>query len=236
MRPLMVADTAPASVVIPCYNAAPYLAEALHSVLGQSPPPAEVIVIDDGSTDASASVAAGFGSAVRWLSQSRQGIAAARNAGLALAGSALIGWLDADDLWPPDSLAMRLAALAAHPHWDGVYGAVTCFPSPDLDPARRASLLMPAPAGPTRLAGSCLLRRALFARVGHFDTSLAVGETLDWMARATQAGAVFGQLDAVVLHRRIHAANTVGQTASLPGDYLRVLRTAIARRRDGAAP
>lgn len=230
------AGPAPVSVIVPCYNHATYLPEALASLLAQDPRPAEIIVIDDGSTDASAAIAAGFGAPVRCLSQPRRGIAAARNAGLAAATGALIGWLDADDRWPPGSLAVRLAALDAHPEWDAVYGAAACFASPDLDPATRDRLHVPAADGPVRLAGTCLLRRGLWERVGGFDTTLAVGETLDWMARAGQAGAVFGSLDAVVLHRRIHGANTVSHTASLRADYLRVLRASIARRREAPEP
>ena len=82
-----------------------------------------------------------------------------------------------------------------------------------------------------RLAGALLLRRQVFARVGDFDTGFAVGETMDWIARAEEQGVALGQVDGVVLRRRIHSANTVRKTERLHADYLRLLRASLLRRR-----
>lgn len=234
----MTGPTPKVSVIVPCHNAAPYLGEALDSLLAQRPSPWEVIVVDDGSTDGGAAIAAAHGPPVRCFRQENQGIAATRNQGLRLAGGDLIAFLDADDLWPADSLGLRLGKLAENPRWDGVYGGVEAFASPELSEEERLSLPVPAGIQAGRLAGALLLKREVFERVGGFDTEFAVGETLDWIARAEERGIVMGRVEDVVLRRRIHGANTVRKTQRLQADYLRLLRASLARRRaaQGARP
>lgn len=97
------------SVVIPCYNGSEFIRETLDSVLAQSHPAAEVLVIDDGSTDDSAEIAAAYGSPVRVIRQENQGESTARNRGIEEARGAWVAFLDADDLWHPEKLARQLA-------------------------------------------------------------------------------------------------------------------------------
>lgn len=227
----MTEDRAGVSVIIPCFNAAPYLAAAIDSVLAQTRVPVQIIVIDDGSDDGSADIAAGYGAALECHRQPNQGIAATRNHGLRRARAALIAFLDADDLWPADSLARRVAALDADRDLDVVYGAVDAFASPDLPPDEAAALRLPAPGTAGRLAGACLWRRSAFERVGDFSMRYGVGETLDWFARAGECGLRVGALDGTVLRRRLHGANTVRKTERLQADYLHLLRASLQRRR-----
>lgn len=100
------------SVVIPCYNAASFLRETLESVLVQTRPPFEVLVIDDGSTDGSAAIAEAFCASVRVIRQENQGESAARNRGVNLAQGEWIAFLDADDIWMPEKLDRQLALVA----------------------------------------------------------------------------------------------------------------------------
>ncbi|SMF97726.1 Glycosyl transferase family 2 [Methylomagnum ishizawai] len=227
----MTEATLKVSVIVPCHNAATYLKAALDSLLAQRPTPWEVIVVDDGSTDGGAAIAEAYGPPVRCFRQENQGIAATRNQGLRLANGDLIAFLDADDLWSANSLGLRLGKLAENPHWDGVYGGVEAFASPELSEEDRLCLQVPAGIQAGRLAGALLLKREVFERVGGFDTGFAVGETLDWIARAEEQGIVMGRVEGVVLRRRIHGTNTVRQTQRLQADYLRLLRAALARRR-----
>jgi glycosyltransferase involved in cell wall biosynthesis len=99
------------SVVIPCYNAARFLRETLASVLGQTARPSEVIVVDDGSQDDSATVAASFGPPIRVIRQENQGECAARNRGIDGAQGDWIAFLDADDIWQPRKLELQLRQL-----------------------------------------------------------------------------------------------------------------------------
>ncbi|GAB4137044.1 MAG: hypothetical protein Kow0040_23410 [Thermogutta sp.] len=109
------------SVVIPAWNAARYLPETLRSVLSQTRPPEEIIVVDDGSTDDSAVVAERFGPTVRVLRQENRGESVARNRGIEAAHGDWIAFLDADDLWHPDKLAKQLAAVRSDPAVDCVH-------------------------------------------------------------------------------------------------------------------
>lgn len=227
------------SVILPCYNGACYLREALDSLFCQTRPPDEVLFIDDGSTDASASIAKHYGAEhsgaprIICLRQENQGIGAARNRGLGQARGELIAFLDADDRWPPESLAVRLRHLDARPDWDGVFGLVDCFITPEMPDALRATLWCP-PMQAARMAGSLLIRRRVFERVGGFDVSLQVGEMIDWLARAGEQGMQFGAVETLVLRRRIHGANTVLNSQRLQADYLRLLRATLQRRRNPA--
>ena len=103
-----MANHPPVSIIIPCWNAEQYVSEAIESALGQTYPNAEVIVIDDGSTDNSLDIIRSFASRVRWATGPNRGGSAARNRGLALAQGEFIQFLDADDLLYPDKLAKQV--------------------------------------------------------------------------------------------------------------------------------
>lgn len=96
---------------MPCYNAAPYLHEAIASALDQSVPPTEIIVVDDGSTDESPQIAAAFGEPVRVVRQTNQGESVARNRGIEEATGDWVAFLDADDVWRPEKLERQLALI-----------------------------------------------------------------------------------------------------------------------------
>lgn len=103
------------SVIIPTYNRAYLIREAIDSVLGQTNPNLELIVVDDGSTDETAEVLARYGERVRVIRQENRGVSAARNAGIAAASGEWIAFLDSDDLWKPRKLEKQMAWLQAHP-------------------------------------------------------------------------------------------------------------------------
>lgn len=217
------------SVVVPCYNCRTYVGEALESILSQTRRVDEIIVVDDGSTDGSGDEIARFASHARYVRQQNQGIAGARNCGIALAEGSLLAFLDADDLWPAGSIIARLEPLLADSTIAASFGLVEQFATGGASVAQ-----LPA-RQPGRLIGAMLARRAVFTGIGWFDASLKVGETLDWMARLDESGARTVTVDQLVLRRRIHASNTVRGAAQMHTDYLRLLRSAIARRRAEAA-
>lgn len=221
------------SVLIPCYNAERYVGEALASVLNQTLAPAEIVVVDDGSSDQSVDVVRRMVPAARLVRQPNGGIARARNHALQLASGSALAFLDADDVWPPDSLARRAAVLDADPDLDGAAGLVEQFVSPELPDETRQRLAVPTGPLAARVAGAMLLRREAIERVGSFDEQLRVGETVDWVARADAKGLRFGTIDHVVLRRRVHETNTGRQVTQDRSDYLRVLKASIDRRRAG---
>jgi len=189
-----------------------YIAEALGSIVGQSTPPGEVIVVDDGSTDATAAALEPFAEQVRVMRQEPAGVAAALNRGVAAATGELLAFLDADDVWTPNSLECRLARLAASDEPEAVFGRITQFISPELDPAvRRRFRVDPAPARVTMFQ-TMLIRRDAFDRVGPLATDYVIGANIDWMSRARTADLRTADVPDVVACRRIHGSN-VGVTA-----------------------
>lgn len=220
------------SVIIPVYNGGRYLAEAIESVLAQSAGPLEIIVVDDGSIDDTAAVASRFGAAVRYAFQANQGPAAAMNHGIELSRGALLAFLSADDLWVPDKLLWQMSALAHGPAVDMVFGHAQQFFSPELDDAVRRTLRCPPDPMPAYAAGTLLIARSTFHRVGAFDPRWRAGEFMDWYARATDLALASRLLPAVVLRRRVHGANHTVRTSGLGAAYARVLKIALDRRRD----
>jgi glycosyltransferase involved in cell wall biosynthesis len=115
------------SVIIPVSNGEEYIAEAIDSVLAQTCPKVECIVIDDGSTDRTAEIVRGYGDRVSYIHQANAERSAARNNGLAHASGKYVSFLDADDLLLPDKLTEQVAFLEAHPEYDVVYSRVKYF-------------------------------------------------------------------------------------------------------------
>lgn len=219
------------SAIIPAYNAEKYLGEAITSMLEQTIAPAEVIVVDDGSTDGTGAVAAGFGNRVRLITQANAGCAAARNHGVRVATGDHIAFLDADDLWMPFKLEVQLAALSSEAAPEIVFGHVTQFRSPEL-PADAVHL--PADADEPRVghhAGSMLLRRDTFDAIGWFTEDQERGDFIDWFARALEQHRRILVVEEVTMRRRLHLSN-MGLTARTgPEEYAQVLRRVIERRR-----
>lgn len=207
---------------MPVRDGARYLEESLLSIAAQTHAAAEVIVVDDGSTDASAEIAARLGARVE--RQPPTGQSAARNRGVAISQEALIAFLDADDLWPADRLERAVAVLDADPAPDIVFGHVRQFASADNPPE---ALSQPQPA---LLFGAMVVRRAALERVGPFATTWRVGELMEWLFRAREANVRELMTDDVVLYRRLHGSN-LGREPGDRVDHVRIVREALDRRR-----
>ena len=223
------------SVVIPCFNGSRYVGAAIESVLDQSLPPLELIVVDDGSTDDTPAVLASYAGRVQGLRQAQRGSGAARNHGARVARGRWIAFLDADDLWLPDALE-RLFAPTEDAGAVWTVGRVRQFVSPDLDPAEAARLKVPEGSAHARAAGAMLLERETFLAVGGFSSAFRAGEFMDLSARLEDAGVQPVSVDADVVRRRLHAANMMRAGRELQLEYLKVLAATRARRRAGAAP
>ncbi len=222
------------SVVITAYQCARYLGQAIESVLVQSRPAQQVIVIDDGSTDDCATVVHAYGPQVQYMYQDNQGIGPARNTGLRLAAGHWLALLDGDDYWTPNKLADQLAAAAADPQLEALFGHIQSFVSPELDPAEQARLrAVPGPM-PGYCASTLLIRRGAFWRVGAFAEQYGVGEFVEWYGRAMEAGVRAQLLPGTLAWRRQHANNTTRRNSSKRPDYAHVLKAMLDRRR--AAP
>jgi glycosyltransferase involved in cell wall biosynthesis len=219
------------SVVIPVRDGERYLGDAVASVQAQTVRQVEVIVVDDGSHDATPDVIRELEPAVRAVRQERAGPGAAVNRGVELARGAFLAFLDADDLWLPQKLELQLAALAREPELDLAFGHVRQFHSPDLGGDERAAIACPPEPLPGLSRGTMLIRRESFRRVGPFSTEWRVGEFVDWYARATECGLAVEVLSDVVMLRRLHAGNKTLMAPEARVEYARIARAALHRRR-----
>lgn len=217
------------SIVITAFNEERYLEEAISSVLSQAGDDVEVVVVDDGSTDATAEIAARH-QRIKVISQPNQGHGAALNTGIANTSGSLLAFLDGDDFWEPGTLSRRRERFR-DPTLEMTQGMVIEFVSPELADSGTQFERVDGNPVPGPLAGSTMVRRTALTRVGAFDTELELGAFLDWMARSREANLATRMVDEVVLHRRIHDQNVTQRMAHRKTDYVHLLKRALDRRR-----
>lgn len=221
------------SCIVPAFNAARYLGEALDSICAQTYRPVEVIVVDDGSTDETAAIAAGYGALVRAVSQATAGPAATRNAGVQLATGDFVAFLDADDLWHPEKLARQTARFAARPELGVSVTHIQHFWIPEL--AEEEERFRTDPRGgalPGYVTMTMLARRLLFESVGLFDVSLWHSDASDWFLRAAARGTIVEMLPEVLVHHRMHHANLSRRHAAASrAEFVRLVKRSLDERR-----
>lgn len=213
------------------YNCERYLGEAIESVLAQTYQPLEVIVVDDGSTDGSASVAKSFDSSIHYCYQTNSGASAARNHGTDLAQGSFLAFLDADDVWVKDKLRLQMAAFEDNPELDIVFGQVKQFHSPELDESIKQKIHCPTELMSGYFPGAMLLKRDSFFRIGLFKTNWKIGEFVDWYSRAIEQGLRSCVLPKALLKRRLHETNMGINERQSRTDYARILKASLDRRR-----
>ena len=202
------------AVVIPTYNYGRFIGDAIRSVLDQTLPPSEIIVVDDGSTDETAAVVEAFGDAVRYVRQDNMGVCAARNRGVNESTSELIAFLDADDTWEPTNLEKQVARFDAEiglvhcgmREFDSETGETTRFYMDGAEEGVADNLLLwegSTIAGP---GGAITVTRKAFDRVGGFDTRMKVGEDWDFCYRVARLFKIGFVAEPLVNYRNHKAA------------------------------
>jgi hypothetical protein len=206
------------SVVIPAYNQAPYIAQSVQSVLGQTRGDFELVVVDDGSTDRTPDILAGFrDSRLRVVRQANAGLSAARNAGLRESRAPLVTFLDADDYFLPDKLEVLAAWLDDHPDAGLVVGRARYVDTAGAT-LRDQETIRARPALPDLLmenpicVSSVLLRRSWLDRAGWFDETLRACEDWDLWLRLLAAGCRMAWLDRPVVAYRFHPGQMTRQS------------------------
>jgi glycosyltransferase involved in cell wall biosynthesis len=218
------------SAIITTYNSGALLEEALASVLAQTCPPDEILVVDDGSSDDTAARMSRFGARVRYHWQPNAGTSEARNTGWRLAKSPWIAYLDADDLWLPEKLEHQLASLADHPETEAVFGLMQNFAQPGCEHQFDVEKNLLNQWVPGWIPGTGLIQRAVVARHG-FNPGLTWCEILDWIIRLREAGTKMTMLEIPFMRRRLHQANKSLARKSLSPESLQVLGGFLARRK-----
>jgi GT2 family glycosyltransferase len=231
------------SVIIPTYNRAPCIAEAIRSVQAQTHPDVEIIVADDGSTDNTPDIVSQFGQGVTYLHLSHRGQpAATRNVGLRAAKGEYVAFLDSDDLFLPGKLALQLAAFGRHPEAGLAYSNGYFFRDDPQVPIGRALDGMPTPTGdalPDLLRGNfltspvVLVRRACLEAAGLFDEdpALFIAEDYElWLRLSAHFPFVYVPGDVAAIRR--HRQSISRDVAALRGCALLALAKLEARQPD----
>jgi glycosyltransferase involved in cell wall biosynthesis len=213
------------SVVIPAYNAAATVEAAVRSVTAQTVAPAEIIVVDDGSSDDTAAIVGRLAGPLKLLRQANAGPGSATTRGFAAAAAPFIATLDADDLWSADKIERQLRHIERHPAVAGVFTHWRTFRDgrPD-DPDE--------PAVPGWCRSTMMVRREVIETTGPVvDPPGRRGEMIDWIARAREAGFVLDMLDDALALRRIRPGSLAfGRDPERDKGYLHVARLALQRR------
>jgi glycosyltransferase involved in cell wall biosynthesis len=218
------------SVVLPVYNGARFLRDAIESVLAQEHAGLEILLVDDGSTDQTPDLARALAGPIRYIRQDNRGPAAARNAGIRLARAEVLAFIDADDLWPAGKLQRQLALLGSDSSVDIVMG----YTQPMIMTHRTEHLAELQPVLSPRLTlsvGASLYRRSVFQRFGAFDEAIRGAEDLDWMLRAREAGARIEVVNAVTLLYRENPGSLTHEKNPVQLDFFRILKRSLDRRR-----
>lgn len=216
------------SVIVPVRDGERYLGEALRSVPRDAQWSVEIVIVDDGSIDGTAEVVRSAGMPCVYRRHATPaGPATARNRGLAETCAPVVGFLDADDVWPPDKLAVQMAFLDGQPEVDAVLGTVQWI---HRRPSDDRFVPVGAPVGGAQL-GCGLYRRRLFERIGLFDATLPDSEDVDWLLRAQEGGARIARVPEVGLFYRHHAASMTYGVRTEALQLLPVLKRALDRRR-----
>ena len=241
------------SVVIPVFNSAAFVGEALDSVLSQTVPVTQIIVVDDGSTDSTRRIVAGYPQ-VQWIGQKHQGASAARNSGIRRAQSELVAFMDSDDLWCLDKIEKQLTAFSLHPSAAFSFSTLASFYTRDnvvicnepyMPKELRAwldgksideggvfgnvyQLLLRANCV---LTSSVVARRDALIEVGLFDESMRHGEDQDlWLRLAHRWPALF--ITETITKYRVHSSALSGSWEKRQGLFFRsTVETLIKHRR-----
>lgn len=218
------------SVIIPSWNRAAFLPEAIGSVRAQNYENLEIIVVDDGSTDDTPEVLASLGRDVRTAWQQNAGPAAARNHGISLARGELIAFLDSDDVWATGGLEARVEAFERNPAAQMALGLT------------QVAVIAPHSKGADRFApvadpafvtsfGAALCRREVFEVAGLLDASLRTGEDVDWFLRCREAGVMTTLVPTVTTHVRRHEGSMTFLDEHRHRGLLVAIKRSLDRRR-----
>jgi glycosyltransferase involved in cell wall biosynthesis len=224
------------SCIIPVYNGERFLAEAIDSVLAQTHPVAEIIVVDDGSTDGTRSIVENYAASSNarvhylWQENSKRP-ATARNRGIQAASGEFITFLDADDLWHPERIKRHLDHFGANPDLRISVSYIQNFlmgeVSAPSDGGDSDTLTQPKPA---YVLTTMMARRDVFEEIGLLNASLRFTDSAEWFLRVREAKLPLDLLPDVLVYRRLHGKNrslTYANESRM--EALRMLKTRIQK-------
>lgn len=222
------------SVIIPAYNGQRHIENAMQSILSQTRVPDEIIVIDDGSTDNTAEIVLRFGPRIKYVYKPNGGVASARNEGIRIAEGQYLAFLDQDDWWPNDMLALTLAKFEENKGLEVVMGLSQIEFEEGALPNRFGVDKSQLTAAHL-LVGSAVFSRSSFDRLGLFNENLPAANDVDWFNRAREAKLPTVVLPSITLYHRRHADNASNDTKWLRSEMMKAMKLSLDRRRNNSS-
>ncbi len=219
------------SVIIPSYNCERYLCEAIESVLRQTYPSLQIIVVDDGSTDSTPLLVRNYTDNVEYIRQPRSGSGSARNTGVAAARGDFLAFLDADDLWVEEKTEIQMGFLERHRDVEAVFTHARQFFSHDLPQDERERIWCTERPLPGHIPSTLVIRKAAFSRIGEFESRWTIGDFMSWYLRAEEQGLHTVVLPDCLCLRRLHRTNKGIVHSDKMDQRFRILKAALDRRR-----
>jgi glycosyltransferase involved in cell wall biosynthesis len=213
------------SIIITAYNAEKYITESIQSVIDQKYSNAEIIVIDDGSTDKTKSIINNFSEQIAYYYQEHSGIATGWNNGVKRSRGKYLSFIDADDIWSERKLHFQVQFLESHPEIDISFGYAQEFFELEKNQKKKKPI-------PGISAGTMMIRKDRFLDVGYFNREWRKGIFADWYLRAMEAGLSIHMDESIMLHRRIHDSNHGVTQRDKYVDYVRMLKASLDRKRN----
>jgi glycosyltransferase involved in cell wall biosynthesis len=218
------------SAIICVKNGERYLNRAIDSIINQSYPADEIIIIDGNSIDRTEEIARSYPE-VNYYQQQGQGISDAYNQGLLMAKYKFVAFLSHDDVWLPDKLSSQISYLIAYPEIDYVVAKAKFILTeghkiprgfkPDLLVGDRVAYIME----------TLVAKKSVFDRIGKFNPEYTVGEDVDWFARAKDAKILKAVIPKVLLYKYIHDTNLSNNAAINNQNLLKIIRQSIQKQR-----
>lgn len=221
------------SVIIATRNASRYLAECLDSVAAQTRAPLEIVVVDAASTDDTVEIAGRYANTII-VQQDGLGFARAWNQGIAASRGDYVAFIDSDDRWTKDKLALQGSLLDADDALEGVIGRVRFFVEPgEVPPSGWRDRILQGDHV-AHMPGVLLARPRLFDKLGTWGTDWQIASDIDWFVKLKDSGLPVGVVDTLLLEKRVHSSNLSLVTATdrvYPDELLKLLRDSIQRKR-----
>jgi glycosyltransferase involved in cell wall biosynthesis len=213
-------------VVIPAYNAAQTIGEAIESIFRQSLLPKRIVVVDDGSTDETGEIVRGYGDRLSVIRQDNAGVSAATNRGIAEVDTELLTCLDADDIWLPGKVELQLSRLDQDRSLDGTFGSLRLF-------RHGHEVEEGAPVRANWGRTTMMVRTAAARRVGPLTDPApgGRGDMIDWISRGRDLGLRFEMLPDVLGLRRIMPGSMSFGHDQRDLGYLMAVKAALERKR-----
>lgn len=226
------------SVVIPALDVAEHIGDSIESVLAQTHPPYEVIVVVDGPDNATADAVAAFGEPVRMIRrETTEGPATARNRGIREARAGLIAFNDSDDVWLPEKLERQVAAFRANPSLACSLTRLELFWEDEVaweeDTVREAGRADGVPGYATI---TMLAPRSTFDRVGLLDEDRWHSDAVEWLMRVREAGLAIEMIDEVLVRHRRRPDSLSREVDRGSREFLTLVRERLAKRQGQPGP